>query len=284
MRPPALWEDTNTRDNVLRMLVASFGLHVVVIGVSAILSALSLHAPLPPPPYEVSLVAPIIKGKPGHGSAAAAVRPPPGTADTPPPKPAATLPPVKSTAKDEMTVPSTAKGADAVKEALERAKRQARLEKLAQEEAARRAKTTDTPDPNATPVAANPQPGKAGTGSGEGTGNGGVDYGTWDGLPGSATYEQQIQAIVTQNWTPFTGNLDPKNPLQCMIRVVIGFDGTILTKTMEQSSKNASFDASAMAALIKVGKFPPPPLELKGYLAHKGIPLRFDSRTKLAAR
>ncbi|HVO30244.1 MAG TPA: TonB C-terminal domain-containing protein, partial [bacterium] len=161
-----------------------------------------------------------------------------------------------------------------------RAKLQAKLEKLAAAEAA---KHKGTPDAQATPgpVAANPAPATTkGTGSGDGAGNGGVDYGTLDGVPGVATYDQQIQAIVQQAWDPFAGLLDPKHPIQCSIHILIGFDGTIITPEIITESSNASFDSSALAALKKVGKLPPPPLDLKPYFAHKGTVLRFDSRTK----
>ena len=34
-----------------------------------------------------------------------------------------------------------------------------------------------------------------------------------------------------------------------------------------------------MITFRKIGKFPPPPIELKPYLANKGVPMRFHSQT-----
>ena len=99
---------------------------------------------------------------------------------------------------------------------------------------------------------------------------------------GSASYEQQLQAIVNRNWLPPTW-IDAKNPKQCVIRVVIGFDGKITSMEFEERSGDASFDASSMAALRKSDPLPPPPIDAKSYLAKRGLPLRFDSRTKIAA-
>jgi len=284
-RPPALWENDGTTDRVIVMAIVSAGGHALLM-LGIFLASFIAPKPLPPPVYQVSLIAPLLKGTPGGGQAPSAVKPPPGSATTPPPAAAATPAPaaVKAPAA-EMAVPTNKSESKA--EALARIQRELKLRKLAEAEAARHAKTADTPSPNPTQVAANTNAAAnaQGEGNGEtGKGNGGSEYGVWDGLPGSATYEQQVQAIVQRNWDPFVAGLSEKNPLQCMIRVVIGFDGKISSKQIESSSSNASFDNSAMAALIKSDPLPPPPLELKAYLAHKGIPLRFDSRTKLANR
>lgn len=285
MRPPALWEDATTPNRVMWMIPVSLFLHACLLIAVFVAGWLVPKRTPPPPVYQVTLVAPILKGTPGGGAAAAAIKPPPGTATTTPPpdvKPAATPAAVKLPAPDAMSTQTSKTESKA--DALARIKKEALLRRLAEADASRHAKTSDTPAPNATPMAVNPDTSaKPGKGSGEGTGNGGLEYGVWDGLPGSASYEAQIQTIVTRNWSPFTAGLD-KNPLECVIHVVIGFDGKIMTKEIEVSSGNASFDNSALAALKASDPLPPPPLELKAFLAHNGKSLHFDSRQKVATK
>lgn len=236
--------------------------HVAIFLVAAVWSLVK-PTPLPPPIYEVTLAAPIKKGTPGGG--------PPSTAPTPPPAG------VKSTPAMVVATPPPKSGSDdsKINDAI------ARIEALkkAQALAAAQAKGTQVASA-ATPssLAATP---KATPGSGSGTGDGGSEYGTWDGIPGSATYEQQVRAIVTRNWVPPAG-IAATATLQCVIQVKIGYDGTIATKELLQSSDNATFDAEAMATLMKSDPFPPPPLETKQFLLHVGLPFRFNNQTLAA--
>lgn len=260
----------------------SLGLHVALVILIMIQGFFSWKAPLPPPSYEVMLVGPIKKGTPGGGAKAA----PPGAQDTKTDTVKAAVPDSQpKTNPNEMVIPvATPKGGKidpktAREEALARMQREAAL-KRAQELQAKSAVPQATPGSNG--AEAIPNATNAPGGSGEGTGDGGSEYGVeWSSLSGSASYEQQIQAIVISSWLPPLSS--EKKTIQCVVRVFIGFDGTITSTSVESSSDDAAFDASALAALRKVGKFPPPPLDLKPYLSKKGVPLRFDSRTKKAA-
>ena len=280
-RPPALWEDATLSRQIALALPVSLGLHVVLLVMVAVQAFFSRPAELPPPSYEVMLVGPIKKGRPGGGApapaSAARTKDVPAPKDEPaPPDPDEMAIPVSTPADDGPTpIPDPD---DARAEALARIQREAALQRL-REEAAKRASqgTADSPIPSA--GGAGTQPNAPG-GSGDGDGDGGSEYGVdWSNLAGAATYEQQLQAIVTANWIPPTWISD-KQPMQVVIRVLIAFDGKIATTRVEQPSGNAAFDASALAALKKSDPFPPPPIDLKPYLAKKGIPLRFDSRMK----
>jgi TolA protein len=221
------------------------------------------------------LVGPIKKGTPGGGAKAA----PPGPQDDPVPDSQPRVNP------NELVIPSATPKTgkvdpkEAKAEALARIQREAALRR-AQELQAKAAIPQATPGSNG--AEAVPNATNAPGGSGDGTGDGGSEYGVeWSTLTGAATYEQQVQAIVIDSWLPPLSS--EKKVIQCVVRVVIGFDGTITSTSIESSSDDAAFDASALAALRKVGKFPPPPIDLKSYLSRKGVPLRFDSRTKKAA-
>lgn len=282
-RPPALWEVNDTLLHVGWMIPVSLVVHGALAVVVIVFGALGSTPPLAPPSYEVMLIAPIKKGTPGGGAAKTVNAVPAATPEPGPTAPPAAAPTaVAKAAPDEMTVPTKKEietSATARADALERLKREAALKRVASA-----AKTAGEKTAAATPAqSTGGVPAITTGGSGEGAGDGGSEYGVeWGGIPGSATYEQQLQAIVNQNWLPPTW-IDAKDPKQCVIRVVIGFDGKITSMDYEQRSGDASFDASAMAALRKSDPLPPPPIDAKSYLAKRGLPLRFDSRTKIAA-
>lgn len=258
-------------------LPVSLGLHGVLVALIAIQAFFFRPKPLPEPSYEVMLVGPIKKGKPGGGAPsipkapAEVVKAPPGPVPEPIP-----------TADDGLTEPAATPipdPKDARADALARAQREAALRRA--QEMAKSASAAGTPIPAAggTGATAN-APG----GSGEGEGDGGSEFGVeWSTLTGAATYEQQIQAIVTALWLPSLGS--EKKVIQCTVRVKIAFDGTLASVTMESASDDAAFNASVLATFRKIpeNKFPPPPIDLKPYLARRGVPLRFDSRTKKGA-
>lgn len=285
-RPPALWEVNDTLLHVGWMIPVSLVVHGALAVVVIVFGALGASKPLPPPNYEVMLIAaPIKKGTPG-GGAAKTVEPPPSVKDaaappTPPPATAPTV--VAKAAPDEMTVPTkkdvpAETSATARADALERLKREAALKRVA---SAAKAQGETNAAATAPPSVGGP-PATTTGGSGEGAGDGGSEYGVdWSTTPGAATYQQQLQAIVNENWLPPTW-IDVKDPKLCIITVLIGFDGKITSMEFEQRSGNAAFDASAMAALRKSDPLPPAPIDLKSSLAKHGIDLRFDSRTKLA--
>lgn len=268
------------------MVPVSIGLHALLVVAAVVYNAILPPVKLAPPVYEVALMAPIKKGRPGGGAARnvapapvketpkvpEAPKEPPPTAPGTPPKP------------DELVVPTEnadpKAAAKAREEALARLKREAALRRIA--EKAKETRVASAQPGTAANASAGGTPDTTPGGSGEGDGDGGVEYGTLDGVPGYATYEQQLQAIVTENWLPPTW-IDAKDPKQCIIRVLIGFDGKITAMEYEQRSGDSAFDASAMAALRKSDPLPPPPLDTKQYLSKRGLPLRFDSRMKLAA-
>jgi TonB family protein len=244
------------------MIPWSIGLHVGVVVVAAVVQAFSSARTLPPPAYEVTLLAPIKKGTPGGGVAPAST--PSTTSVAPVPTPV-----VKAT--DGMSLPDPHAN-DARNDALERLKREEALKRIA-------ALSHSQPNAGSTP---GPTPTPGSGSASDPKGDGGSEYGVWGGIPGSATYEQQVQAIVTQNWvTPVWLSAD--KPLQCVIRVFIGFDGKIASMQVESSSGDPRFDETAQFALRKSDPLPPAPLDAKQYVLHKGLPMRFDSRTKLAA-
>lgn len=281
-RPPALWEGTDTSWQIVLALPVSLGLHALLVVVLVVQGLLSWSRPLPPPSYEVMLVGPIKKGTPGGGAKAA---PPGAQDDTKADVVKAPIPPSPMNDTNEMVIPvATPKGGKvdpktAKAEALARMQREAALKRM-QELQAKNAIPAVTPGGNG--AEAIPNATAATGGSGEGNGDGGSEYGVeWSTLTGSATYEQQIQAIVIANWLPPLAS--EKKTIQCVVRVIIGFDGKVVSATIETSSEDASFDSSALVALKKSSPFPPPPIDLKPYLAKKGVPLRFDSRTKKSA-
>lgn len=280
-RPRALWEDPDTTWQIAVALPVSIGLHAAIVVVMILQSLFAWKNPLPPPRYEVMLVGPLKKGTPGSGKRT--TKPP--NAPTRDAVKADVLPAPKT---NELVIPvetprNTKPGATPIPdpktaraEALARAKREAALER-AKELQARNNATSAIPEttPGVIPDAA------ASNGGGDGTGDGGSEYGVeWSTLTGSATYEQQIQAILNDLWIPSLGS--EKKQIQCIVRVIIGFDGTITSTKLEQRSDDAAFDASVLATFRKLpgGKFPPPPIDLKSYLSKRGVPLRFDSRTK----
>lgn len=251
-RPPALWEDDSAFREVKRWLPVSLGLHGLLALSAFVGSFFSRSLPLPPPSYEVVLVAPIRKGTPGGGAPKNVA----GAAATP-------LPVAKETG---LVVPAeTAAPDDARAAALDRAAREAALKRLAMAK-------TPVPVSTATPSAGT-SPAMNTGGSGDAKGDGGVEYGTWDGIPGSATYEQQIIAIVNENWKPIGVATNDV----VVLRVKIAFDGEVSSVEIEKESDNASFDARARAT-IRGSSFPPPPLDLKLFLANKGIQLRMYNR------
>ena len=281
-RPLALWEDRSESRRVATMIPVSLGLHAMLL-IAALVSGFVSPKRLPPPSYEVTLIAPVKKGTPGGGKTApvnvpAGVPTPPpsvkaSAADTTDPS-ALTIP--ASTAKPGSIATPVPNSADARAEALARLQRDAALKRM--QEAAAKNATAKAPSAGGQSSDATTKT----AASGEGAGDGGSEFGAdWSDLAGSATYEQQIQAITRAKWLAPTW-VKSAEPMQCIVRVVIGFDGKITSTSLEVPSGEAQFDASAMAALKKIqleGGFPPPPIDLKPYLAKKGVPLRFDSRT-----
>lgn len=279
-RPPALWEETGTTKQIALALPVSLGLHGVLVALVAVQAFFFQPARIPEPSYEVMLVGPIKKGTPGGGASAIPKAPAPA-----PKTPSGPTPQAPAPGSEALTLPAGTPipdPKDARAEAMARAQREAALRRAA-EAAARNASaaTAQTPIPSAGGVGATAN---APGGSGEGAGDGGSEFGVeWSELTGAATYEQQIQAIVTELWLPSLGS--ERKVIQSIVRVKIAFDGSIASVTMESASDDAAFNASVLATFRKIpeNKFPPPPIDLKPYLAKRGVPLRFDSRTKKGA-
>ncbi len=276
-RPPALWEDGGTARRVHAMLPVSLALHGLLFGAVAVAGSGRSPIDLAAPVYEVALIAPVMKGSPGDGAKETVV-----ASLTPPAPPS--LPPEMRTPPDpdEIRLPSAKSkttpppvSPNAREDALARLQREQALKRAA--EAAKAGKVTTQ-----TLVAANAKTPATTPGTG-GTGAGGEEYGVWNGIPGAASYERQIQAIVNERWLPPTW-ISADQPKQCIIHVWIHYDGKIGTMEWEVRSGDSAFDQSAMGALMKSDPLPPPPLATKQYLAKKGISIRFDSRTKLGAK
>lgn len=276
-RPPALWERSDTGWQILAALPISLGLHAVLVVLIVLQGFFAWSKPLPPPSYEVMLVGPIKKGTPGGGAKSA---PPGARNDTKVVKSAVPDSQPKSN-PNELVVPVATPGGKvdpktAKAEALARIQREAALRR-AQELQAKSAVPAVTPGGNG--AEAIPNATAAPGGSGEGTGDGGSEYGVdWSTLTGAASYEQQVQAIIQHNWLPPLGS--ENKAIQVIVRVIIGFDGKIISATVESSSGDAGLDSSAVVAVKKSSPLPPPPIDLKPYLAKRGVPLRFDPRTK----
>lgn len=274
-RPRALWEDSTTGWQIAALgIPVSLGLHGILVVILVVQSFLSWGRPLPPPSYEVMLVGPIKKGTPGGGAPAAKAATAADSTKTETVKaPAATNDPKNN--ELAIPVPGKTDPKTAKADAIARMQKEAALRRAAELQA-----KSGIPAAAATPGSgANPIPAATAAtgGSGEGNGDGGSEFGVdWSTLTGSATYEQQITAIAYSEFVPSLGS--EKTPLQCIVRVMIGFDGTITATTIEESSGNPAFDASAKITFKKIGKFPPPPIELKPYLSKKGVPLRFHSQ------
>ena len=280
-RPRALWEDPDTGWQIALALPISVGLHAAIVVIMLLQSLFAWKSPLPPPRYEVMLVGPIKKGTPGGGAKAA----PPGANAVKP----VTAPPAKANelVLPVSTPPSASPGASPIPdpknaraEALARMQKEAAL-KRAQELQAKSAIPAATPGGNgAEPI---PQATAGPGGSGDGTGDGGSEYGVdWSTLAGAASYEQQINAIITANWLP-PANVSEKESFVCRIRVVIGMDGKIATVRVEQRSDSAGFDASALAAVKKSDPLPAPPIDLKSVMSRQGMLLEFDNRKRSLA-
>lgn len=285
-RPRALWEHPETGWQIALALPISIGLHAAIVVIMVLQSLFAWKAPLPPPRYEVMLVGPIKKGTPGGGAKAA----PPGANAAKADSVKADITPAAKT--DELVIPvSTPKNAKpgstpipdpktAKAEALARMQKEAALKRM-QELQAKSAIPAATPGGNgAEPI---PQATAGTGGSGDGTGDGGSEYGVdWSTLAGAASYEQQVNAIITANWLP-PANVSEKESFLCRIRVVIGMDGKIATTRVELRSDSAGFDASALAAVKKSDPLPAPPIDLKTVMSRQGMLLEFDNRKRSLA-
>lgn len=280
-RPRALWEHPETGWQIALALPVSIGFHAAIVVIMVLQSLFAWKAPLPPPRYEVMLVGPIKKGTPGGGAKAA---PPGANAAKPQIAPAAktnelvipvSTPRNATPGSTPIPDPKTAKA-----EALARIQKEAALKRM-QELQAKSAIPAATPGGNgAEPI---PQATAAAGGSGDGTGDGGSEYGVdWSTLAGAASYEQQINAIITANWLP-PANVSEKESFICRIRVVIGMDGKIATTRVELKSDSASFDASTLAAVKKSDPLPAPPIDLKAVMSRQGMLLEFDNRKRSLA-
>ena len=76
-----------------------------------------------------------------------------------------------------------------------------------------------------------------------------------------AKYIQECHNSIFPNWT-VDGTLIQQNPeLEATIKVLVAEDGMISNPEVVVSSGNRSFDTSAIMAMVKTKKLPPPPQE-----------------------
>jgi len=263
----AAWEDPTDRERLKAALPWSVGLHVLVIAGGLLGSWIVARMTPPPPVFEVELAAPIKKGTGGG----VFKNLPSLSSPKPAPHESVTIPDPRLLEAERNQALLDVEREQALKRALDLAKSRGNA-----------AASTATPTPIATSVASAASTGVAGGGAADATkpkGDGGSEYGVWGGIPGSATYEQQVKAIVFGNFRP----MEHDASLTCDLRIFVEFNGKISHTENESPSANPSFCAAAEVALKESDPLPPPPLETKLYLSHQGLLLRFHATTQAQA-
>lgn len=116
----------------------------------------------------------------------------------------------------------------------------------------------------------------------------GYKYGTSDkplkvapSDPEYIKYQAMVRAKIIREWiVPTVYTSDGGKPLSVRLEVLINMDGEVVSTRLGRSSRNSSFDQSAMRAVKNASPFPKPPDRLAWEAYNEGFLVEFDPRLK----
>lgn len=94
-------------------------------------------------------------------------------------------------------------------------------------------------------------------------------------------YQAMVRAKIIREWiVPTVYTSDGGKPMSARLEVLINMDGEVVSTRWERSSKNGSFDQSAVRAVKNASPFPKPPDRLAWEAYNEGFLVEFDPRLK----
>ena len=88
--------------------------------------------------------------------------------------------------------------------------------------------------------------------------------------PELARYVSQCRDRILPNWKPLPAILAAHPEYKVVVSVSVGQTGQLGSPTVVKSSSDASFDRSAISAVVRTGRLPPPPAKYAASAA-KGV-------------
>ena len=95
--------------------------------------------------------------------------------------------------------------------------------------------------------------------------------------PELARYVSQCRQAILPNWTPLPATVSAHPDYLVAIFVEVSEDGALGTPTVVKGTGDASFDRSALMAVIKTQRLPPPPAKYRDSAA-KGVQITLSAR------